>query len=77
MPKIKQKKHGYYTFTIIKPWLIFIRDMAKTLLQIDIQCPPLILAPLVNMSKGSCENKSALFILFIFYSKIHKIPTYH
>ncbi len=37
-----------------------------------IQCPPLILAPLVNMSKGSCENKSALFILFIFYSKIHK-----
>ncbi len=32
---------------------------------------------LVNMSKGSCENKSALFILFIFYSKIHKIPTYH
>ncbi len=34
-----------------------------------IQCPPLILAPLVNMSKGSCENKSALFILFIFYSK--------
>ncbi len=34
-----------------------------------IQCPPLILAPLVNMSKGGCENKSALFILFIFYSK--------
>ncbi len=32
-----------------------------------IQCPPLILAPLVNMSKGSCENKSALFILFIFH----------
>ncbi len=43
----------------------------------DIQCPPLILAPLVNMSKGSCENKSALFILLIFYSKNHKIPTYH
>ncbi len=20
------KKHGYYTFTTIKPWLIFIRD---------------------------------------------------
>ncbi len=37
-----------------------------------LQCPPLILAPLVNMSKGSCENKSALFILFIFHSKIHK-----
>ncbi len=34
-----------------------------------IQCPPLILAPLVNMSKGGCENKSALFILFIFHSK--------
>ncbi len=36
---------------------------------IYIQCPPLILAPLVNMSKGGCENKSALFILFIFHSK--------
>ncbi len=35
----------------------------------DIQCPPLILAPLINMSKGSCENKSALFILLIFPSK--------
>ncbi len=34
-----------------------------------VQCPPLILAPLVNMSKGGCENKSALFILFIFHSK--------
>ncbi len=28
-----------------------------------IQCPPLILAPLINMTKGGCENKSALFIL--------------
>ncbi len=36
---------------------------------LNIQCPPLILAPLVNMSKGGCENKSALFILFIFHSK--------
>ncbi len=35
---------------------------------IYIQCPPLILAPLINMSKGSCENKSALFILLIFHS---------
>ncbi len=34
-----------------------------------IQCPPLILAPLINMSKGGCENKSALFILLIFPSK--------
>ncbi len=33
-----------------------------------IQCPPLILAPLINMSKGGCENKSALFILLIFHS---------
>ncbi len=39
------------------------------LIQSNIQCPPLILAPLVNMSKGGCENKSALFILFIFHSK--------
>ncbi len=37
--------------------------------EMDLQCPPLILAPLVNMTKGSCENKSALFILFIFHSK--------
>ncbi len=34
-----------------------------------IQCTLLILAPLVNMSKGGCENKSALFILLIFHSK--------
>ncbi len=33
------------------------------------QCPPLILAALVNLSKGGCENKSALFILLIFHSK--------
>ncbi len=33
------------------------------------QCPSLILEPLVNMTKGGCENKSALFILFIFHSK--------
>ncbi len=32
-----------------------------------LQCSPLILAPLVNISKGDCENKSALFILFIFH----------
>ncbi len=38
------------------------------LLNIYIQCPPLILAPLINMSKGGCENKSALFILLIFHS---------
>ncbi len=42
-----------------------------------VQCPPLILAPLVNMTKGGCENKSALFILFIFHSKNSQIPTYH
>ncbi len=35
---------------------------------IYIQCPPLILAPLINMSKGGCENKSALFKLLIFHS---------
>ncbi len=46
------------------------RDMFWTTpISTEIQCPPLILAPLVNMSKGGCENKSALFILFIFHSK--------
>ncbi len=44
------------------------KDRVKQVI-IFIQCPPLILAPLVNMSKGGCENKSALFILFIFHSK--------
>ncbi len=29
------------------------------------------------MTKGGCENKSALFILLSFIQKIHKIPTYH
>ncbi len=32
-----------------------------------ILCPPLILAPLVNMSKGGYKNKSAFFIRFIFH----------
>ncbi len=35
----------------------------------NVHYPPLILAPLVNMSKGGCENKSALFMLLIFHSK--------
>lgn len=36
-----------------------------------IRCPPLILAPIVNMSKGGCENKSALFDLsFKTFTKI-------
>ncbi len=47
---------------------MYVSDKLKTAIQY-LQCPPLILAPLVNMRKGSCENKSALFILFIFYSK--------
>ncbi len=33
-----------------------------------IQCTPLILALLINMSKSGCGNKSALFILLIFCS---------
>ncbi len=49
-------------------WFSFI-----FLFSVYIQCSPLILAPLVNMSKGSCENKSALFILFIFHSKNSQI----
>ncbi len=49
--------------------IYFICVHPPTHTYIHIQCPPLILAPLVNMSKGGCENKSALFILFIFHSK--------
>ncbi len=41
----------------------------KEYIYIYIQCPPLILAPLINVRKGVCENKSALFILLIFHSK--------
>ncbi len=37
-----------------------------------IQCRPQILAPLVNLSKGCCENKSASFI-FLIFQKLHKI----
>ncbi len=43
--------------------------MASSVERLDLQCPPLILAPLMNMSKGGCENKSELFILLIFHSK--------
>ncbi len=43
-------------------------DCSVKCVHLYIQCLPLILAPLVNMSKGGCENKSALFILFIFHS---------
>ncbi len=46
-------------------------------LLILIQCPPLILAPLVNMSKGGCENKLHCLSFLSFIPKIHKIPTYH
>ncbi len=57
-------------FSGITGFLQILKSFISPFKQIkDLQCPPLILAPLVNMSKGSCENKSALFILFIFYSK--------
>ncbi len=40
----------------------------------DIHCPPLILAPLVNMSKGSCENKSVFFNNFyLSFTKLYPI----
>ncbi len=52
--------HRKHTMLLSQPYLQHL---------FKIQCPPLILAPLVNMSKGGCENKSALFILFIFHSK--------
>ncbi len=40
----------------------------------DIHCPPLILAPLVNMSKGSCENKSVFFNnLYLSFTKLYPI----
>ncbi len=62
---------------LIRQWLVTGHIYAafknqsdgKLTLDSDIQCPPLILAPLINISKGGCENKSALFILLIFHSK--------
>ncbi len=54
-----------YTYT----YIYIYRTHIYIYIYIYIQCPPLILAPLINMSKGSCENKSALFILLIFPSK--------
>ncbi len=51
---------------LTKFWLIIVSYYIY--IYIYIQCPPLILAPLINMSKGGCENKSALFILLIFHS---------
>ncbi len=43
-----------------------------------IQCPPLILALSVNISKGGSENKSALLIFLIFHlKKITKMLTFH
>ncbi len=42
--------------------------MASSVEWLDLQCPPLILTPLVNMSKGGCENKSSSLIFFIFHS---------
>ncbi len=42
---------------------------------IYLQCPPLILAPLVNMSKVKINLHCLFFLSFI--QNIHKIPTYH
>ncbi len=44
---------------------------------IHIQYPPQILAPLVNMSKDSCGNKSASLSFWYFIKKIHKILNFH
>ncbi len=55
--------------SITKIYYIISDFRMVTIFEKYIQCPPLILAPLVNMTKGGCENKSALFILFIFHSK--------
>ncbi len=59
--------HKLPTFMSVRNKSSFSCHLKKK--DVDIQCPPLILAPLINMSKGGCENKSALFILFIFHSK--------
>ncbi len=40
------------------------------------QCPPLILASLVNIIKGGYENKLHYLSFLSFIQKIHKIPTY-
>ncbi len=56
-----ERKDIWYVYPLfLSPKCFFYRQL---------QCPPLILAPLVNMNKGGCENKSGLFILLIFHSK--------
>ncbi len=47
----------------------YLKINVQNIEKLDLQCPPLILAPLINVRKGVCENKSALFILLIFHSK--------
>ncbi len=37
-----------------------------------LQCPPLILAPLVNMTKCSCENKFAVYPFYLSIKKFTK-----
>ncbi len=49
--------------TVISTWFSTVQD---------VQCCSLILAPLVNMCKGGCENKSALFIILIFHKNKNK-----
>ncbi len=77
--KNNKKKHAYLfflvsVFTLLGygsvNWLLgALENKQKQKTKKHIQCPPLILAPLINVRKGVCENKSALFILLIFHSK--------
>ncbi len=60
---------NFLTVTTLVSSLFQVELYCHSATCVDIQCPPLILAPLINMSKGGCENKSALFILLIFHSK--------
>ncbi len=59
---------GHHTWLYVTSLSLYI----YIYIYIYIQYPPLILAPLINMTKGGCENKSTLFILFIFHSKNSK-----
>ncbi len=66
-----------HTYTHSRNELQHTSSSQHALLLIVTQCPPLILAPLISMSKDGCENKSALFIILIYSSIFIDILTFH
>ncbi len=60
-----------FTYLLLQKHLIYILNIYYLLVSST------NIGTLGNMTKGGCENKSALFILLSFIQKMHKILTYH